>query len=133
MFKIGVNAILIQDSKVLLGKRLSSAGSGTWGVPGGHLEPGEHLVDAVKRELLEETGLVATELTFLQLINDPRQGEHYLQINFLVKSWSGKLELKEPDKCSEWKWFDLKNLPEDIFFGHKEFLPAYFKNINFIS
>lgn len=108
MFKIGVNALLIHKNKVLLGKRLVKAGFGEWGFPGGHID-------------------------FLQLVNDPRQEDHFIHINFLVKKWSGKLENKEPNKCEEWRWFDLSNLPENIFFGHEKFLPAYIKNINFIS
>ena len=136
-FKIGVNTFLINNNKILLGKRLSKAGYMTWGLPGGHLEPGENLAEAAKRELFEETGIQATELEFLQLINDPindiRQDAHYIQINFLAKKWQGEPVVKEPSKCERWEWFDLNNLPKDIFFGHQAFIPAYIRKISFIS
>lgn len=47
---IGVNVILKKDDKILLGKRINIAGHGMWGVPGGHLEPGESITDGAKRE-----------------------------------------------------------------------------------
>jgi len=132
-FKIGVNIFLIKDGQILLGKRLSKAGFGTWGLPGGHLEPGENLAEAAKRELYEETGIKVSQLEFLQLINNPEQDEHYIQINFIAKEWLGEPELKEPEKCERWEWFDLENLPTEIFFGHRDFIPAYKQNIGFIS
>lgn len=129
---IGVNAIVIKDNKILLGKRLSKVGYGKWGVPGGKLKYGELLDVAAKRELLEETGLVAEKMEFLQLINDPRFDCHYIHINFLITQWSGNVELKEPDKFEKWDWFDIDNLPENIFEGHAEFVPAYKQRKNII-
>ena len=133
MFKIGINCLLIKDNQILLGKRLSKSGNNTWGMPGGKMEFGEHFEDCMKRELFEETGLVAEKYKFLQLLNDPSPEVHYIHINFLVEEWSGNLENKEPEKCAEWKWFDLNNLPKDIYFGHEKFIPAYLNSTNFIS
>jgi 8-oxo-dGTP diphosphatase len=122
--RIGVNALLIQDGKILLGKRFKIYGDGTWGVPGGKLDYGESLTDGAKRELEEETGLIADELGLLQVVNDARNDYHYIHVNFLVTKWHGILENKEPDSCSEWGWFDLDKLPEPIFPPHKKFVPA---------
>lgn len=133
LIKIGVNTFLIKDNRILLGKRLSKAGFGTWGLPGGHPEPGEQLIEGAKRELYEETGIKAIKLEFLQLINNPEQDEHYIQINFMAKEWFGEPEVKEPDKCERWEWFDLENLPKEIFYGHKAFIPAYKQKVGFIS
>lgn len=132
-FKVGVNAILIKDNKVLLGKRLGSSGVGQWGFPGGHLEYKELMIEGVKRELREETGLEATDLQFLQLVNDPTEHDHYIQVNFVVTNWTGTIEVKEPDRCEAWGWFDLDNLPENIFFGHAKFLPLYKEGKNFVG
>lgn len=131
--RIGVNTFFLKDNKILLGKRLSKTGFGTWGLPGGHLEPGENLIEAAKREVLEETGINVIELEFLQLLNDPRQDEHYIQINFLAKKWQGEPEVMEPEKCERWEWFKLDELPENIFFGHNQFIPAYKQGLKFIS
>lgn len=132
-YKIGINALVIKGNQVLMGKRLTNPEPGAWGFPGGKFETGEHFEDCLKRELYEETGLIAEDVEFTQLLNDLQKDEHWIQINFLVKKWSGNLEVKEPTKCGEWKWFDLDNLPENIFFGHSKFLPAYKNNIHFIS
>ncbi len=123
-FHIGINNILIENNKVLLGKRLKKAGFGQWGFPGGHLEFGESFVAAAKRELKEETNLVAEELSFANIANTPQPDKHYIQINFLVKKWSGELKNLEPEICEQWGWFALNELPE-MFPPHKDFISAY--------
>lgn len=57
--KVGVAVFVISDSKIVLGKRKNAHGQGAWASPGGHLEFGETLEACAKRELLEETGLIA--------------------------------------------------------------------------
>jgi len=52
-----VGAIAIDDGKILLIKRGHAPSLGLWSVPGGRVEPGESEVDAVRREVAEETGL----------------------------------------------------------------------------
>lgn len=127
IIRVGSNVIVIQDNKVLLGKRLNAAGAGFYGVPGGHLEFGESLVAAAKRELLEETGLIAEDIEFVTVINQPRTAsqQHYIQFVFICKKFHGQLQNLEHDKCEGWEWFDLEELPENIFLAHKEFIPAY--------
>ncbi|MBZ9578055.1 NUDIX domain-containing protein [Patescibacteria group bacterium] len=118
-FHIGINVFVVRNKKLLLGKRKNVYGAGTWGLPGGHLEYGESMRGAAARELEEEVGLEAREFKFAGLINDVRKDEHYLQVGFLAKDMEDKEPiLNEPERCYEWKWFDLDNLPEKIFPGH---------------
>ncbi len=133
--KVGVTALVIQDKKILLGRRINVTGDGTWGVPGGHLEFGESMVSAVKRELEEETSLIADELEFVHVVNDPRKDTHYIHVTFLIKRWHGTLENKEPHKCGELKWFSLDELPNDeVFFGgHATFIPSFLKKQPFVD
>ncbi len=131
--KIGVNIFVFKDGKILFGKRIGKTGYGTWCLPGGHFEYGESLAGAAKRELEEETGIISNELEFLHLVNDPLEKVHYVHINFLAKNWSGELKVTEPDKFAEWKWFDLDNLPKEIFIGHQKFIPAFVKKIGFVD
>ncbi len=58
--RVGVGVIVVRTGRVLLGLRQGSHGEGTWALPGGHLEFGETVPACAARELLEETGLVAT-------------------------------------------------------------------------
>ncbi|MCL5010717.1 MAG: NUDIX domain-containing protein [Patescibacteria group bacterium] len=123
---VGCNVFLVCQNKLLLGKRRNAYGAGSWGLPGGHLERGESMKAAAKRELEEETGFRARNFSFVNLTNDVREDQHYVQIGFLVTDdLAGEPELREPEKCEEWQWFALNNLPENIFVGHKEQIAAF--------
>ena len=54
---VGVGGIVLDDDRVLLVRRRNPPLQGRWSLPGGHLELGETLVEAVRREVLEECGL----------------------------------------------------------------------------
>ncbi|MGB0085604.1 MAG: NUDIX hydrolase [Rhodomicrobiaceae bacterium] len=54
-----VSAAIFKDSKVLLVKRGRPPAKGLWSLPGGHIEPGEPALEAIRRELFEETGIAA--------------------------------------------------------------------------
>ncbi len=101
--------------------------SGTWGLPGGHLENGEKMREAAARELLEETGLSARNLIFASLVNQWDRTNHYVQVNFWAEDVMGEPQNVEPDYCEEWRWFEIGNLPEHIFIGHVEVIDL-FKN-----
>ncbi len=122
----GVEVFILRDGKVALGKRKNAAGEGEYGLPGGHLEEGEKLVDTAIRELKEETGIDVTEkdLELVCVVDDLRQEKHYVHIAFELKDFQGDLELCEPDKCEGWEWFDLDDLPE-VFYGHTRIFETY--------
>ncbi len=126
-FHIGINIFVIKDGLLLLGKRINAHGAGTWGLPGGHLEIGERMVAAAARELTEETGLRAKDFEFSNIINDGGGGKNYVQIGFIAQGVTSKPMVKEPDRCEVWKWFEIDNLPKEIY-------PAHIKQIeNFIK
>jgi 8-oxo-dGTP diphosphatase len=54
---VGVGGVVVRDGKAVIIKRANEPYKGQWSIPGGRLELGESLVDAVRRELREETGL----------------------------------------------------------------------------
>src|SRR5262245_11299947 len=54
---VGVGAVIVRDGKALIIKRAHEPRKGEWSLPGGLLELGESLIDAVKREIKEETSL----------------------------------------------------------------------------
>ncbi|MEJ2657170.1 MAG: NUDIX hydrolase [Desulfobacterales bacterium] len=115
--KIGVAVIVVKDSRVLLGKRRGSHGSGTWQFPGGHLEFGEPIEDCAKRELFEETGLSIRNIRFGPYTNDifKTEQKHYVTLFVIADYDSGVLTVKEPKKCEKWEWFNWSQLPEPKF------------------
>lgn len=114
--KVGVGVILWQDKKVLLGKRLSEHGRNEWSFPGGHVEFGEAPEQAAIREVKEETALEVAQLSKFSFTSDVHDnGKHYITLFFIAKAWSGDMINLEPGKCSEWRWFDPKKLPEPLF------------------
>ncbi|MFA6256935.1 MAG: NUDIX domain-containing protein [Candidatus Paceibacterota bacterium] len=132
-FLVGVNAFVIKDNKILLGKRKNSAGEGEWGLPGGHLEHNEGMIQAVARELLEETGLTCDSFTFLNMGHDSSGDKHYVHVSFLAQNIEGEPSLMEPDKCYGWEWLDLDKLPDNIFDSHKRRIKAFLDNQIFID
>ncbi len=112
-----VYLLLIKDGKVLLSKRANTGyEDGNYGFVAGHVEAGESLRAALAREVAEEIGLVIPEDTiehaltmyrFAPASNPPERIEFF----FVVKSWKGEPENKEPNKCTELVWFDIHRLP----------------------
>jgi mutator protein MutT len=107
---------------VLLIKRGTAPLLGEWSVPGGMLEVGETLRQAVEREAREETGLVvrAAELlgVFERIVPDDAKKTiyHYVLIDFLCERVSG--EVCASGDASDARWFtaselDALSLPED--------------------
>jgi len=127
VIKVGCNTIIVKKEKILLGKRKNCYKSGTWGLPGGHLELGEDLIDGAKRELWEEVGIKDPKLEFLSVVEGDKDEAHYIQVNFLLKDFKGEPVLTEEDKCEEWGFFSMEELPKNIFPPHKKVLEAYKK------
>lgn len=89
---IRVTGILIENDEILLVKqKLSNTRS--WSLPGGRLERGETLEQALKRELKEETGLVVDLVRMLYLCDVKSSFNTVLHVTFLVERRDGKLTL----------------------------------------
>ncbi|MEM7301151.1 MAG: NUDIX domain-containing protein [Pseudomonadota bacterium] len=102
-----VNAILVQNGLVMLARRSAErpAYGGKWSFPGGHVEPGESLEDALVRELDEELAVRPTAFSLLETINDPFAPPH-LPVTyhmFVVRAWTGEPEIQD-DEHSELIW-----------------------------
>jgi 8-oxo-dGTP diphosphatase len=121
--KVGVGVLVVKDGKVLLGERLTSHGSGTWAIPGGHMEGGESFEETAQREVEEETGLTDVEVKGLVSVsNDRVYDKHFVSIGILVEWKSGEPYPAEPEKSQNWTWFETDELPEHIFLPSKRVL-----------
>jgi len=114
--KICAAAMLVRDSKILLGKR--AAGQllypDVWDLPGGHLEPGETPDQALIRELDEELGIVPTRFAQLDIfdeLNPEKHGARQYHV-YLVTEWSGQIVNRQPHEHSEIRWVPLKTAHE---------------------
>ena len=102
--------------EVLLALRKNTGfNDGEYELPGGHVDSGEDLFDAMIREAKEELNI--------EIKREDLKIEHMLhhykgdRINFVfsTKKYKGKLSIGEPDKCEKLEWFDFENLPENMY------------------
>ncbi len=128
---VGTGVMLKKENKILLGKRVST---GLWTMPGGKLEVGESFEDCIRRETLEETNLTIREMKLMSLNNDIFDHEvHYVTIGFYSEHFEGEARAMEPEKISEWHWFDLNNLPENLFLSSKKMIENYLQQKFYIE
>lgn len=133
-FFVAVDVFVIRDGKILLGKRKGAFGAGFWGLPGGHLEEKEEMRAAGARELKEETGLDAGDLEFVSLYNNNIREEHYVHVTLVAKNTKGEPHVTEPNKCEEWRWFDLAELPRaEILWIHLAEIDFFLEKRTFID
>lgn len=126
--RVGVGVIVIKDKKILLGKRKGSHGQHTWNFPGGHLDFNESLEACAKREVWEEAGIKINNLRLGPYTNDifKKEGKHYITLFIIAEYKSGRVKIKEPEKCEAWGWFAWDNLPKPLFLPIKNLLKQYF-------
>lgn len=115
--RVGVAAIIVRDGRILLGERIGSHGAHTWATPGGHLEFGESIEACAARETLEETGLVVSSFKKLGFTNDvfEQDNKHYITLFVVGTSDEGEPQVMEPNKCKQWQWCALDDLPAPLF------------------
>ncbi|AHC50669.1 DNA mismatch repair protein MutT [Sulfolobus acidocaldarius SUSAZ] len=88
---VAVGGVILKDNKVLLVKRRNPPNKGNWAIPGGKVEYGETLVDAVKREMKEETALDVEPIELLAVVEIIKEGYHYVIFDFICKVVNGEL------------------------------------------
>ena len=107
----GVHALVERDGKVLLGRRAFDPGAGLWGLPGGFLEEGEHPLDGLRRELLEETGLEIEPGAYVGAWMQPHGDRTVLCMIWRATPASG--QARAGDDVLELAWFGRDELPGD--------------------
>jgi ADP-ribose pyrophosphatase YjhB (NUDIX family) len=112
---VGVGAIIIEDARVALIKRLHPPLQAEWSIPGGVLEVGELVREAAIREAREETGLTVEPGELLgvydRILRNPekRVQYHYVLIDFLCRRVAGCLSAASD--AAEARWFTRDELP----------------------
>lgn len=111
---IGCELLVIKGGRILLGLRKNCFGAGTWGLPSGHLEFQERLIDCICREAKEELGatIEPQDLRLTTIVDVCRPGEeHHVHVGFLLLDPAWEPINMEPERCEEWRYFPLDNLP----------------------
>ena len=103
---VAVGAVLIDDGRLLLVERARPPGEGLWAVPGGQVRPGETLVEAVRREVREETGLEVAVDDVVWVGESIGPGSppewHYTIIDFSATVTGGNLQAGDDARRVEW-------------------------------
>lgn len=115
---VGVSVFVHKDGKLLLQKRKDN---GCWGDHGGCYELGETVEETAKRELLEETGLIANTLELLggfsgkELFYTYPNGDMVSNVNiaYLCEGFTGEM-LLETNETADLQWFGFDELPSNI-------------------
>lgn len=126
--RIGTGVLVWKDGQVLLGRRLSKGGFGTWSPPGGKLEWNERVAECAKRETIEETELEFSDPQFVTFTDDidKENGIHFVTLFFLADWISGEPK-PEKDKFEKWEWFPWNALPEPLFLPFANLLKSGYK------
>jgi mutator protein MutT len=104
---VGVGAVIVDEGRVLLAQRGHEPGLGRWSIPGGLIEVGESLSEAVVREVREETGLEVEPVELVELLDRiHRDGErvryHYVIADYLCRVVGGELRAASDAAAVRW-------------------------------
>lgn len=119
--RLTVDAIIVRDEKILLIKRGHEPYRGYWALPGGFVEWGETVEEALKREVLEETGLDVEIKKLVGVYSEPDRDPrgHSISIAYTCESTEG-MERYGDDACDV-RWFPVENIPK-LGFDHEKMI-----------
>lgn len=104
---VGVGAVIVHAGRVLLIRRGTEPLRGHWSIPGGLVDVGESLHQAVVREVQEETGLTVEPVELIELLDrihrqDTRIQYHYVIADYLCRVVAGELQAASDADAARW-------------------------------
>jgi len=123
-----VDGIVLKGDKVLLTKREIYPFQGCWVFPGGHVEYGEKVEEAIKREMKEELGIPVKIKKLAGVYSESKRDPRYHSVSVVFLLEKGKDEIRLNHEASEFKFFSLNNLPKKIGFDHRKIINDFKRN-----
>jgi len=127
--RVGCGALIVNDKKeVLLLKRSTTRNqNGYWSQPGGAVEFGETIKQAITREIREEVNVDIRLIRYLSYTEQifRKENQHWLAISYLAKIISGNVKNLEHHKHSDLKWFPINKLPKKLSKTTRDSTRAY--------
>lgn len=112
----GVEAVIERDGRILLARRADQPAKGLWDLPGGFPDEGEDPLDALRREVREETGLELDEVELLGVWIEPDYaGRSVFSVTYAARAFAG--EAHAADDVAEVRWVAPGELPPDEEFA----------------
>ena len=116
---VGVGAVIVDaDGRLFFARRGPKAQNerGLWEFPGGSVEFGETLAEALKREMREEYGIEIAVGELLDVVDHilPEEGQHWVSPAFICSVVKGEPLIMEPGKCSDIGWFYPEKVPDNL-------------------
>ena len=105
--------VIHDHPRVLLGMKKRGFGSGKWNGFGGHVEAGEAIADAARREVLEESGVTVSELVPMGVLEFTFEGKPGMLEVHVFKSSAYEGEPYESEEMRP-QWFTVDEIPFDI-------------------
>ncbi|MDQ3570440.1 MAG: NUDIX domain-containing protein [Actinomycetota bacterium] len=106
-----VGAVVVEGTRLLMVRRGRDPGAGRWSIPGGHVEPGETVTEAVVRELREETGVRGVCQDLVGWLERTGPDHHLVILDFAVKVQASE-ELAPGDDATDAAWVPLDDVPQ---------------------
>src|SRR3989338_10539764 len=137
-YRVSIKGLFVKDGKILLLKE-SKKLSGQWELPGGGLDFGEDIYQALRREIGEETGLLIKHISEKPIYIWTQRSEHKRNMKWfysLVLAYRIELEnfeFKATDECEELGFFSKEELHSIELNGHTNGLKNVFDPADFVS
>ena len=118
-----VGAVVVADGALLMVKRRNAPGAGKWSVPGGRVERGEQLRQAVVREVREETGLAVIVGDLAGWVERIHDDHHFVILDFFAGPVESQRTLRAGDDAADARWVPLPDVSGlDLVDGLLDFL-----------
>ncbi|HSK67125.1 MAG TPA: NUDIX domain-containing protein [Anaerolineales bacterium] len=132
-FPVTVHLFFFRGNLVLLLRRFNTGyADGQYSVPAGHLDGGETVIDATRREAQEEVGVrIDPQDIHFSSVMHRRDGLERVDFFLEIVKWDGEPVNCEPDKCDELLWVAIDALPSNTIPYIRQALRNHFQKLPF--